>query len=311
MTAEQTGAPTSSAPITFRRGAPNDSLACHTVMWQAITDLARRRQLTLEGTAEDWWAGSEAEFTYLASAAAEWWVAEDSASGAIVGYARSIRRGGLSELTEFFVRPNEQSRGIGRTLLSRAFPRTRGVRSIIATTDVRALGRYYTADTVAQFPLLTITGAPAAAGAPDPLEIVQLDVTDNEHLVAFERVERATLGYSRGTEELRWILEHRDGYLYRRDAEVVGFAFVGKEGAGPIGALDAHEHLKAVLRHVEQRAHALGLERLSLQVPGLNSVTVRHLRERGFHIDPWVNLLMSNRPFGHFDRFLPFSPLFL
>jgi hypothetical protein len=34
-------------------------------MWQAITDLARRRNLLLEGTADGWWASSEPEFAYL------------------------------------------------------------------------------------------------------------------------------------------------------------------------------------------------------------------------------------------------------
>jgi hypothetical protein len=67
----------------------------------------------------------------------------------------------------------------------------------------------------------------------------------------------------------------------------------------------------AELQHVEGRAAALGVDRLSLQVPGLNAVAVRHLLARGFRIDPWVNLLMSNRPNGRFDRFLAFSPVFL
>jgi hypothetical protein len=72
--------------INIRRGTPDDSLPCHTVMWVAVTDLARRRNLPLEGTAEEWWSsGSEAEFRYLARAAAEWWVAEDAATGQLVG----------------------------------------------------------------------------------------------------------------------------------------------------------------------------------------------------------------------------------
>jgi hypothetical protein len=37
-------------------------------------------------------------------------------------------------------------------------------------------------------------------------------------------------------------------------------------------------------------------------------MAIRHLLGRGFHIDPWINVLMSNRPFGRFDRFIGFSP---
>jgi hypothetical protein len=33
---------------------------------------------------------------------------------------------------------------------------------------------------------------------------------------------------------------------------------------------------------------------------------------RGFRLDPWVNVLMSSRTFGQFDRFIGFGPpLFL
>jgi hypothetical protein len=52
----------------------------------------------------------------------------------------------------------------------------------------------------------------------------------------------------------------------------------------------------------------MGLERLELQVPAPNEVATRHLLSRGFRLDPWVNVLMSNRPFGRFDRFISFSP---
>jgi hypothetical protein len=39
---------------------------------------------------------------------------------------------------------------------------------------------------------------------------------------------------------------------------------------------------------------------------------MRHLMGRGYRLDPWINFLMSDRPFGRFDRLVPFSPpLFL
>jgi hypothetical protein len=62
------------------------------------------------------------------------------------------------------------------------------------------------------------------------------------------------------------------------------------------------------LLHVEARAHGLGVECLGREVPGPNGVAVRHLLGRGFRLDPWVNVLMSNRPFGQFDWFISFGP---
>src|SRR4030095_9051031 len=99
--------------------------------------------------------------------------------------------------------------------------------------------------------------------------------------------------------------------LYRRNGEAIGFAFVGERGSGPIAALDPAD-LPDVLLHVATRARGLGPEPLALEVPAPNEVATRHLRSRGFRLDPWVNLLMSDRPFGRFDRLIAFGPpLFL
>ena len=46
---------------------------------------------------------------------------------------------------------------------------------IIATTDVRALARYYAADTVARFPLLTLDGAPAGSDPTGGLAADRID----------------------------------------------------------------------------------------------------------------------------------------
>ena len=78
-----------------------------------------------------------------------------------------------------------------------------------------------------------------------------------------------------------------------------------------MGALEPTD-LPHILLHVEDLAHSMGLERLELQVPGLNEAGMRHLLTRGFRLDRWINFLMSDRPFGQFDRYIPFSPpLFL
>ena len=87
----------------------------------------------------------------------------------------------------------------------------------------------------------------------------------------------------------------------------VGFAFVAKGGAGPVAALDDTD-LPAILGHVESLAASAGSDPLELEIPAVNVTAIRHLLGRGFHIDPWMNVLMSNLPFGRFDRFIGFSP---
>jgi len=284
---------------------PDDVRPCHRLLWRSATDLGHRHGTPLDGAEEEWWAGGESLSRFLAEHGAEWWVAEPPDGGEILGYARSIERGGLFELTELFVRPGVQSRGIGRELIERAFPLGRGeVRSIIATTDVRATTRYYAADTVARFPYFTLSGRPRPDSNSGDLSIAPIGV---DHFAAVTDIERAVLEFPRTTEELGWLAENRPGVLFQRDGASVGFAFQGKRGAGPIAALDPAD-LPSILGHVEARAAELGAESLDLEVPGINDVAVRHLLSRGFRIDPWINLLMSNRPFGQFDRFIGYSP---
>ena len=86
---------------------------------------------------------------------------------------------------------------------------------------------------------------------------------------------------------------------------------MGNGGVGPIAVLDSGD-FPSILLHVEGRAFASDIKQLEFQVPAPNEVATRHLLSRGFRLDPWVNVLMSNRPFGRFDRLVSFGPpLFL
>lgn len=292
--------------FSVRRGNRADIRACHDLLWAAVKDLGVRQGRPFEGSAEEWWVEGESVHEFLAGHSAEWWVAQAAGSLELMGYARSIERDGMLELTEFFVRPGLQSRGAGKALLERAFPADRArVRSIIATTDPRALTRYYRAGVVARFAYLSLAGVPRAT-EPDQLSSSRMG-DDAAALEDLARVERTVVGHSRSPAEMRWLLAQREGYLFRRNGSVAGFGFVSRAASGPIAALDPAD-LPDILLHIEARAHALGVEKLELEVPGLNDTAVRHLLDRGFRIDPWVSVFMSDQPFGQFDRFIGFSP---
>jgi GNAT superfamily N-acetyltransferase len=293
----------SSAAVTIRRGTPADARPAFDVSMAAMRDLFGRQGREWKLDPDSFWTVLEPYLTHLAAHAAEWWIAQDRSDGAIVGYARSVERGGLFELSEIFVRPGRQSAGLGGRLIERAFPSGRGdVRVIIATTDERALARYYAAGTVARFAMASLAAPPRPAGATD-LEIVSatLDAAGE-----FAAIEEAVLGYPRYA-DYPWLFEHREAYLYGRAGRSIGFAFFSATGQGPIAVLDPADQ-PAILLHLEGRGHAAGLERISFEVPTINEVAMHHLLARGFKIDAPLNLLMSNVPFGKFDRFMSFAP---
>ncbi|HSK94063.1 MAG TPA: GNAT family N-acetyltransferase [Candidatus Angelobacter sp.] len=300
----------SDAELRLRPATADDSEPCYRLFWESITDLAARNGTPWEGTADERWPVFTDLYALLVEIAAEWWVAEGG-DGELVGYARSVAReaGSFLELSEFFVRPGSQASGVGRALLDRAFPVGRGsVRAIIATGDVRAQSRYHRAGTSIQFPILGMTGT-ARADAADDLALDAEPVQEG-HLPEIADLERSIVGFARGDHELRWLVERREGWRYRRDASTVGYAFVGRGGVGPIAAVEP-ELMPAVLAHVEARAAAIGREEIGFEVPAPAVPAIRHLLDRGYRFDPFVTYLMANRAFGRFDRFLGFTPPFV
>ena len=298
-------------PSTFRlrRATADDSRAVFDVFLPSIRDLSQRLNAPWEVDAEAQWRRMAYLFDHLAAHTAEWWIAEDVATGAVIGYARSVERGGLFELSEFFVHPERQQAGVGAALLERAFPPDRGeVRTIIATPDVRAQARYYRAGTVARFPIVALDGPPRPAPTAPHLEAIRLAPGDVE-LDEARRIEVAVLEFDRG-DELDWLAERREGYLYRSGGRPIGFAFVGREGIGPIATLEPADQ-RAILAHVEDRAAALGLAEITFETPMVNGEAIGHLLDRGFRMDSFYTFLMSSRPFGRFDRYIGFSPPFV
>ena len=296
--------------IVFRRGVPADARVCHQLLHEAVTDYERHHGTPLEGAEPEWWSGMEPYYAYLAVDSAEWWVAQDGASGPLIGYARSIDNDGLFELTEFFVKPGHQAQGIGRELIARAFPERPGsTRCIIATRDVRAIARYYASGMAVRFPFFELSGPTRPAEPPADLGVRRVE--SEADVAAVRELELDVLGFERSEPQLQALLEARETYLYHRGAAAIGFAFVSRFGIGPIGALDPRD-LPGILLHVEGRLHAMGVAEMELGVAGPSDEAIRHLLSRGFRLDPYMSFLLSDRPFGKFDRFIGFyPPLFL
>src|SRR5689334_1720740 len=78
---------------------------------------------------------------YFAETARHFHVAEEN--GEVIGFARSMERDGVLQLSEFFVHPEKQSKGIGKRLLESVFPTAdTHNRVVVGTSDIRAMTRY-------------------------------------------------------------------------------------------------------------------------------------------------------------------------
>ena len=291
----------------IRAATPADSRACFDVFRASLGDLLRRTghpaadEVAAGGDAA--WASYEPLFAHLAATCAQWWVAEDDA-GAVAGYARSTLRGGVLELTEFFVAPGARVAGVGRGLLERAFAPGLGThRAIIATLDAPAVALYLRFGVAHQATGLDLTGRPRAVALPAGYEVSEPAI---DELVGLEA---ELLGHGR-REDLAFMLADRPAHLLSCDGRPVAYAFAANADgfAGPIGALDP-AHLPAALACVENAAHAAGMERLELTVPLSARSAIDHLLgRRGFRIDPFYCLFLADGPWAKLDRYLPFNP---
>ena len=298
--------------VRYRPGTPADTRTCFKIFETAVDDLGRRTGGNANATAGDPAAFETRRplFDHLAATGDLWWVAEDEATGRAVGYARSIVRDGVRELTEFFVLPDAQSAGVGRGLLERAFP-AEGARhrAIVATIDTRAIARYLRTGLVARLPMIGWEGTPRDEPVPTVLarEAIEPGALPLDELGA---IDRELLGFRRDPDH-RWLASQRAGWLYRRDGRAVGYGYhPSRPGwGGPYAALSSGD-LPALLADGEAAAARAGHATVTFDTPMTCRAAIDHLLGRGFRIDPFVMLFFTDGPIDGLDRYILTSPPF-
>ncbi len=295
--------------ITYRVGTAEDSLPVFKVFLKSIMDYSERMNVQAISGGNDpemlasIWEKRKPMFDFLAKDASQFWVAEND--GEILGYARTIEHDGLQELTEFFVSPDQQSAGIGSGLLSRAFADNGArYRTIIATLDERALHRYMKMGMRGRFLFKYFYRKAEKVTLPTDLGIEPLDL--NIHLESIHRIDRELVGHARESIH-KWIASMRDGFVYKRGSEIVGYGYVGANH-GPFAVLDEND-FPAVLAHAESLMAEKDGE-FGASVPLVNRKAIEYFIERKYQIDSFSAILMSNVPFGKFENYLNFTPEF-
>ena len=292
--------------VSHRKGTVEDSYSVFQVFVKSIMDYgARMNVMGITGgndpeVLQSLWMRRKPMFEYLAASAPHFWVAEQD--GEIAGYARSIEHDGMIELTEFFVLPGRQSGGLGREISSRAFPQTDSAhRVIIATLDERALARYMKAGVYARFPIKYFSRKAEKAEVETDLKFETLQ--SSIHLEAIDKIDKFVLGHGRAPLH-EWIASTREGFICKRAGEAAGYGYDG----GPYAVFD-EDDLPAVLAHAENLA-AEKDDDFGVETPLINKQAIQYFMDRKYRMDDFTALFMSNEPFGRFENYLCFSPIF-
>jgi GNAT superfamily N-acetyltransferase len=242
---------------------------------------------------------------FLTGHAESFWVAEQA--GELVGYARAMNSGGLRELTDFFLLPEAQAHGIGKTLLERAFPRAGAShRLIISTVNLSAQVLYMKAGVYPRCAVYSFIKTPETRRYHTDLKIMPMSANP-KILADIAGIDAAVLGVVRDDEH-RWLLEHRQGFLYTRYGQPAGYGYVGQQ-AGPFALLDTADYPK-VLAHAETYSTERGYDMFNVNVPSINKAVIDYTLHHGFRLDPFYCLLMTDKLFGKFDHYALMTPMF-
>jgi GNAT superfamily N-acetyltransferase len=178
----------------------------------------------------------------------------------VIGFASRILRGDVAFLTDLFVRPHEQSSGIGATLLRAALPDDASHRCTYAASDHRALALYARAGMRPRYPQCALLGEVATLRPlpPSTIDVVAAGAGDPE----LQRWDAELGGRTRPQEFAYWLAECQALPLWlQRDGRTIGYALVQRRSAGfvwhpeawtigPLGVRDPADALAGVLAAV-------------------------------------------------------------
>ena len=287
--------------IVIRQAGAADTQSVYQIFHECIVgnDVWRDRSISVEFARRH-----QPIFAHLARTAEHFWLAEDD--GVAVGYARTTLRDGVRQLTEFYVLPYRQAEGVGRALLERSFPADgAGHRTVLASTSINAVVRYLKAGVYPSFPRYFFSRPPEMVRFSSDLTFEPAGL-DSETIAALAVVDLSTIGYRRDADH-EWLLNDRQGYLYRRGGDVVGYGFVGSS-SGPFALLSAAD-FPAVLAHAESDAARRGLP-FGVGAPAINRSAIDYMLARGFKLDAFFEFYMSDAPLGDFSRYIFTDPAF-
>ncbi len=299
--------------ITFEPGTADDSYAVFLIFEQAYADLSSRLGMSEPTSIADpetlarTWAARKSMYLHLATTADQFWLARRG--DMTLGFARSIVRDGLRLLTELFIMPGEQSAGLGRALLARAFP-AQGAqqRWLLATMDRGAQALYLKHGLYPTFPVYYFMRQPRELSALQTDLRIQPGLSPAETIPVMGDIDAQLLGHRRDVDH-RWLMSDRQAFLYFRSGKPVGYGYAGPR-VGPFAILDDSD-FPAVLAHAEGEVARLGRSHFGLEVPMVNHRAVDYLLGSGFQIDAFMAQFMSDGSGGHFSNYIITSPPFI
>ncbi|HZT24988.1 MAG TPA: GNAT family N-acetyltransferase [Pseudolabrys sp.] len=242
------------------------------------------------------------------------WVAEEA--GKMLGFAFSWVCGDLWFLAQLFISPDRQNQGIGHALITRTMDQARksGVttKALITFAFNRASQSLYIRHGIfPKLPLYFFAVTRDALRLPgERLPSTPLSASA-AHLRALDTIDVAVLGVSRAKHH-RYLLSDAaaNGLLFQAaNGDCIGYVYVIDGHVGPL-AISKQEAAGAALATALAFAADAGAARVSAFIPGSCHGALILALASGMRIT-FPMLLMADRDFGDWSRYMPRNPGFM
>ena len=308
-----------SIDITYRIAREDDLSAMRLVQSKSLYDLlvtrGRSEPSAIPITDEP---STEMRLALRTDPKLSWIAIED---GRPIGFSVGFVRGELWFLSDLFVLPEAQGKGVGAELLNRCLAggieRGARIRAVASSHDNSARVLYIGAGMAPRFPLITLQGAarglielPAASG-----KIRQVEPS-KAWFRKLGDLDETIWGHRRAAEHRFWLDEYKFTCLAITDkpGAMLGYAYYSNAASRPpwdcvprrIGPLAART-TRIQMRLLRAIGDGFGRDtddRVEVQIPGIDMSALTALLGVRFRIDH-VGTFMSSRTFGRFDRYLP------
>ena len=307
--------------LTFRDGGSSDLVGTFALAQRAMHDAARRqgfapatRELSESDIRADWLR--QRSFIEFIAAQPGCFVIAESEDGRLAGYARTAQIGGMEQVTELMVEPEQQGLGLGRVLHERCWPGapTREMGRVVVATgapsDLTLYTNFGVMPVAGHWHLRQRTESYVEQRSQEDQTGPAVHVLKADRAVSeWMRLEAGALGQQRRA--LHEFFGRDRTCLALLDAstgEARALCWVSSEGdIGPAVSVEPGDLVPVVLSALDRVAMTQEPEYLSLYASTLAWWLLRRLRGLGFVVY-WPSWVMCSVPLPGLDRYMPTRP---